>query len=119
MQIIVATKNEGKIREIKALLPQYSVITMAEAGITENLPETGATFRENALQKAKGLMKHGLPMVVADDSGLVVDALDGAPGIFSARYAGESATDADNNKKLLNELGGQKNRAAKFCCVIC
>lgn len=116
--ITVATGNEHKIREIRSLLAPYGLNVQ---GLPKNgrLPaETGASFQANAKIKAEyGFLLTGLP-ALADDSGLEVDALGGAPGIFSARYAGEDAGDAANNKKLLRELKFIGNRRASFRCAI-
>ena len=117
MKIIAATANKGKAAEIEKIFGAlgFSVITMREAGIDSDPEENGKTFLENALIKARAA--HALAenaYVIADDSGLCVDALDGAPGIYSARYAGEGATDADKIAKLLNELGDTQNRLAHF-----
>jgi XTP/dITP diphosphohydrolase len=93
---------------------------MAEAGIEDDIDESGSTFEENALIKAKSVCKATNEIVIADDSGLEVDYLDGAPGVYSARYAGEGATDADRNRKLLDALKGfpADKRAGRFVCVI-
>ena len=118
-QIVLASNNAGKIKEIQALLPDYSIIPQAEFVQTE-AEETGLTFVENALLKARHAAQHTNLPVIADDSGLVVDALNGEPGIYSARYAGIGANDKDNNDKLLLELAGVPfaERTARFICVI-
>jgi XTP/dITP diphosphohydrolase len=117
--IVLASNNPGKIKEIQALLPNYTLIPQAEFVQTE-AEETGLTFVENALIKARHAAQHSHLPVLADDSGLVVDALGGAPGIYSARYAGKSASDKDNNDKLLLELAGVpfEERSARFICII-
>ena len=117
MKIIAATANKGKAAEIEEIFGAlgFEVVTMREAGIDSEPEENGKTFLENALIKARAA--HELAesaYIIADDSGLCVDALDGAPGIYSARYAGEGATDAEKIDKLLGELDGKKNRAAHF-----
>ena len=121
-KIIAATKNRGKLKEIAQLLSNlpYDVISMTEAGMTDEIDETGATFEENALIKARAVWKVTGETVLADDSGLEVDHLGGAPGVYSARYAGEGATDADRNKKLLSALSGvpADKRSARFVCSI-
>ncbi len=121
-KIIAATKNRGKLEEIAQLLSNlpYDVISMTEAGITDDIDETGATFEENALIKARAVWRVTGETVIADDSGLEVDHLGGAPGVYSARYAGEGATDADRNKKLLSALTGvtADKRSARFVCSI-
>ena len=117
MKIIVATANKGKAAEIEKIFGAlgFDVVTMREAGIDSDPEENGATFMENALIKARAA--HELAKdayIIADDSGLCVDALGGEPGIYSARYAGEGASDADKINKLLRELGGKESRAAHF-----
>ena len=120
MKIIAATGNAGKIREIKKIfqMPFVEVISMKEAGIDIEIEENGSTFCENALIKAREIYKLCGCAVVSDDSGLCVDALNGAPGIYSARYAGENATDAERIEKLLGELENEGNRAAKFVSAV-
>ena len=105
MKIIFATGNKGKLREAAEVLgPDYEIVSPASLGITEDIPETGSTLQENSLQKAQYLFKRtGLPCF-ADDTGLVVDALGGAPGIYSARYAGPGHDHNANMAKLLAEL---------------
>lgn len=118
-EIVLATGNIGKINEMQKTLESFGFLVKSQNEF--NVPEAienGLTFVENALIKARNACKHtGLP-AIADDSGLEVDALDGAPGIFSARYAGTQASDADNNAKLLHELEGASQRNARFQCVI-
>jgi XTP/dITP diphosphohydrolase len=118
-QIVLASNNPGKIREIQALLPDYAIIPQSEFVQTE-AEETGLTFVENALLKARHAAQHSHLPVLADDSGLAVDALAGAPGIYSARYAGIGASDQDNVAKLLIELNGValEERTARFICVM-
>ncbi|MDA1343859.1 MAG: RdgB/HAM1 family non-canonical purine NTP pyrophosphatase [Proteobacteria bacterium] len=118
-QIVLASNNPGKIREIQALLPDYAIIPQSEFVQTE-ADETGLTFVENALLKARHAAQHSHLPVLADDSGLAVDVLNGEPGIYSARYAGQGASDKDNNDKLLLELAGVpfEERTARFICVI-
>lgn len=120
MEIIIATGNAGKVREFKRMLEPlgYTVFSQKAKGITVNPEEDGDTFAENALIKARAVWEVAHTAVIADDSGLCVDALDGRPGVYSARYAGEDATDADRNRKLLAELEGIENRAAHFTCAI-
>jgi XTP/dITP diphosphohydrolase len=105
MKIIFATGNKGKLREAAEVLgPDYEIVSPASLGITEDIPETGSTLQENSLQKAQYLFERtGLP-VFADDTGLEVDALGGAPGIYSARYAGPGHDHQANMDKLLAEL---------------
>ena len=118
-QIVLASNNQGKIKEIQALLPDYSIIPQSEFIQTE-AKETGLTFVENALLKARHAAQHCHLPVIADDSGLAVAALNGEPGIYSARYARIGASDKDNNEKLLLELAGVpfEERTARFICVI-
>lgn len=122
MKVIIATKNEGKVREFRQLLAPYGYepVSMTEAGVNAEIVEDGETFEENAHIKAKAVHKlTGLP-VIADDSGLEVEFLGGAPGIYSARYAGENATDEQRNQKLLDEMQGvdMPLRKARFVCAI-
>lgn len=115
MRVIVATNNAGKLAELRELLPaSIDLLSMAEAGL-DSPPEDGSTFAENALIKAR----HAAPnadAAIADDSGLVVDALDGAPGVRSARFAGEDATDEENNVELLRRMTNVNGvqRTARF-----
>lgn len=122
MKVIIATKNEGKVREFRQLLEPfgYEPVSMTEAGVNAEINEDGETFEENAHIKAKAVYQMtGLP-VIADDSGLEVDFLGGAPGIYSARYAGENSTDEERNEKLLEEMQGVDLplRNARFVCAI-
>jgi len=120
MILVLATRNRGKVREIeKALgLPGVEFHSLADYPDLPEIEEDGATFSENARKKARFVCQVlGLP-VLADDSGLVVDALNGAPGVFSARFAGPQATDKQNNEKLLALLQGlpEEKRTARFVC---
>ncbi len=120
MKIVAATTNKGKIREFQEILGElgYEVVSMHDEGIDVEVEETGATFAENALIKARAVaMLCDLP-VISDDSGLCVDALDGAPGIYSARFAGEEATDKDRNIKLLEVMKDKKDRKAQYVASI-
>ncbi|MEN6314752.1 MAG: XTP/dITP diphosphatase [Clostridiaceae bacterium] len=121
-RLIVATKNRGKLKEFAELLAHlpYDIVSMADAGIEDNIEENGTTFEENALIKAKSVWKATGDTVIADDSGLEVDYLNGAPGVYSARYAGEGATDDVKNRKLLHALEGvpADKRTARFVCAI-
>jgi len=119
---ILATKNKGKIREFKDLFKDMN-IDLVSALDLESFPkikEDGKTFLENALKKARIVAEHYGTMAISDDSGLEVDALNGRPGIYSARFAGEGATDEANNQRLLKELEGipRERRTARFRCVI-
>jgi len=122
MELFVATRNRNKVRELQALL-EDTALTLLSYRDFNNLPaipEQGATFRDNATTKAVALAKHTGLLTIADDSGLEVDALDGRPGVMSARYAGPNATDKENNEKLLAELKGvpEPDRTARFRCAI-
>lgn len=116
--ILFATHNAHKAQEVSAILG-FPVKTLADAGITDEIPETGHTLRENALIKASYLHARWEIPVFADDSGLEVTALHGAPGVFSARFAGEHGNHNANNAKLLHELENKSDRAARFVTVIC
>ncbi|MGA7642135.1 MAG: non-canonical purine NTP pyrophosphatase, partial [Syntrophobacteraceae bacterium] len=118
--VVIATKNRGKSAEIKGMLKDFPVLLkdLNDFGPIAEPVEDGATFEENAYKKSSFTARVlGLP-ALADDSGLEVQALAGAPGIHSARYAGTGATDSDNNLKLLKALSGKANRKARFCCVL-
>ncbi|MBL0699828.1 MAG: XTP/dITP diphosphatase [Desulfosarcina sp.] len=118
--IVLATRNNGKILEISDLLKKFPVIikNLDDFGPIPEVEEDGNTFEENAYKKASFTAKIlGLP-VIADDSGIVVDALEGAPGIYSARYGGTDATDEERCTRLLKELEDKENRKAAFECVI-
>ncbi|WP_250656404.1 XTP/dITP diphosphatase [Alkalimarinus coralli] len=121
MKVVLASGNKGKLNEFNQLLNplDIEVLPQSEFNVT-SVEETGLTFIENAILKARHASEiSGLP-AIADDSGLEVDALNGAPGIYSARYAGDEANDAANNQKLLQELSGvtPENRTARFQCVL-
>lgn len=118
-QIVLASGNPGKIKEIQAILQSHPIVPQSQFKV-EEAEETGSTFVENAIIKARNAALHsGLP-AIADDSGLVVDALDGAPGVISARYAGVGASDQDNLNKLLRDMQGisEPLRSARFICVL-
>ncbi|MGI9289808.1 MAG: RdgB/HAM1 family non-canonical purine NTP pyrophosphatase [Gammaproteobacteria bacterium] len=117
-KIVFASGNAGKVREIKAMLGDaVELILQGDLGI-EGAEETGTTFTENALLKARhAAAQSGMP-ALADDSGISVDALGGRPGVRSARYAGEGASDTDNLNKLLKAMAGQPDRTARFTCVL-
>lgn len=118
-KIVLASGNAGKIREIQAMLPEHPIVPQSDFAVGE-VAETGTTFVENAIIKARHAALHsGLP-AIADDSGLVVDALDGAPGVYSARYAGPGSSDQANLVKLLQDLEGvaETERGARFICVL-
>lgn len=122
MEIVLASRNKGKIRELRELLSETlgeSVIvkSLDDINFSDEIIEDGKTFEENAMIKARAISRLGY-IGVGDDSGLSVIALDGAPGIYSARYAGEHGNDDANNNKLLAELDGKENREASFVCAV-
>ena len=119
MKITLASGNRGKLAELSSLLAPlgYTLTAQADLGISD-VPETGKSFVENALIKARHAAAQSRGPAIADDSGLCVDALDGAPGIYSARYAGAQASDAENNAKLIHNLSDNKIRDASFVCVL-
>lgn len=117
MEIFVCSANRGKIKEIIDLLPPAFSVKSLDNGSVE-LPETGDTLEENAIQKARWGFDHSALPSIADDSGLEVDALNGAPGVHSARFAGPQRSDRDNMEKLLHEIGTISNRRARFRTVI-
>ena len=123
MKVILASNNKHKLEEIKKILTPlgYEVVSQAEAGVNIDVEETGTTFEENAALKAQAVYDLTKTAVISDDSGLEVDFLGGAPGVYSHRYAGENATDADRCAKLLSELNGveTEKRTARFVCVLC
>lgn len=118
-KIVLASGNQGKINEFNHLLSALDITVVAQKSLgVEDVPETGTTFIENAIIKARHASAvTGLP-ALADDSGLVVDALEGAPGIYSSRYAGAEATDQTNIDKLLDAMSEETQRAAYFTCVL-
>ena len=120
MKLVLASKNQKKLLEMNDILSHLGVevCSEAEAGVDLEVEETGTTFEENSLLKAKAVMEaSGLP-AIADDSGLCVDCLNGAPGVYSARYGGEGLSDEDRYRMLLENMRGQMTRAAKFVSVI-
>jgi len=122
-KIILATQNRGKVNEFRQMLADYQVevLSLIDLNYQNEIEETGSTFTENALIKARAIATENPGvMVIADDSGLAVDALSGKPGVYSARYAGTDATDDENIDKLLAELQmvETKKRSARFVCVL-
>ena len=125
MKLLLATNNAHKAREIREILRDSfsEIVTMRDAGVAFEVEEDGLTFRENALKKAVetlAFVQDRFDAVLADDSGLCVDAIDGAPGVFSARFSGEAHNDAANNAKLIRLLKDVPDgkRTARFCCCI-
>ncbi len=121
MKIVFASGNKHKIEEFSSILQKYipsiEIVSMKDAGIFDDIVEDGTTFEENAMIKARAVSKHGY-IGVADDSGISVNALSGAPGIYSARYAGEHGNDKKNNQKLLSEMKDKTDRTGAFVCAI-
>ena len=121
MKIVLASRNRHKICEWGATLGKYidgaEILSLDEVGVLEDIEENGETFEENALIKARAAAGRGY-ISIGEDSGLSVNALDGAPGVYSARYAGEHGNDGANNEKLLAELSDKTDRSAKFVCTI-
>ncbi|MBX3245942.1 MAG: RdgB/HAM1 family non-canonical purine NTP pyrophosphatase [Myxococcales bacterium] len=119
IRVVVATNNEGKRRELQVLLPStFALVSPRELELALDVDETEDTFEGNALLKARAFAAASGLHALADDSGLEVDALGGAPGVRSARYAGDDATDADNVDELLRALAGEDARSARFRCVL-
>ena len=120
MKIFLATGNKHKIKEIEKIfkMDNVEILSINDGIEIPEVEEDGTTFEENSKKKALEIAKFTNMITIADDSGLCVDALDGAPGVYSARYAGEHGNDLDNNKKLVRELQGVENRKARFVCVI-
>lgn len=119
MELIFATHNDHKVKEVAQMLPSYLTMkSLTDINFHDEIDETGKTFEENALLKAKTIFDKTNKNIFADDSGLVIDALDGAPGVYSARYAG-TGKDADNVTKALKELEGKTNRKAYFISIFC
>lgn len=121
-QVIIATKNKGKAKDFEAIFNPYGfeVLTLHDVANDMDVEETGTTFEENAVLKAEALAERLQTFVIADDSGLAIDALNGAPGVYSARYAGEEKSDDANMQKVLTELKDvvDEKRTARFCCAI-
>lgn len=121
MKIVLASRNKKKIKELQTLLAEYidgiEILSLDDVGIYGEIEENGESFAENALIKASAAAKSGY-IGIGDDSGLEVYALGGAPGIYSARYAGEHGNDAANNTLLLKNLEGAENRSARFVCAL-
>lgn len=123
MKLIIASNNAHKMREIKEILGTEfpDMVTLKQAGLTIDVVEDGDTFQANAIKKAEEVrIASGFPAALADDSGLIVDALGGAPGVYSARYAGEGHNDADNNAKLMRDMAGvpTEQRTCRFASAV-
>ena len=121
MKAVLASRNAKKLKELQEILSGSGIDIMlqSEAGVDIEVEETGLTFEENAILKAETVRDATGLIALADDSGLMVEALGGAPGVFSARYGGEGLDDAGRSALLLKEMAGEANRACKFVCVIC
>lgn len=119
MKLVFATHNSNKLKEVQLLLPKNIIIlSLDDIGCTEEIPETGKTLEENAQIKADFVTQnYGYPCF-ADDTGLLVNALEGKPGVYSARYAGEQKSSEDNMNKLLHQLEGKNNRQARFKTIV-
>jgi XTP/dITP diphosphohydrolase len=118
IRLVVASGNKNKLREIAEIFPDFEVCSQKQMGFDEDVEETGLTFAENALIKARAACAALGEMVLADDSGLCVDALNGAPGVFSARYCGHHGSDEENRAVLLKNMQGVENRKAHFTSAI-
>ena len=120
MKFVLATHNPGKLKEMGAILARFGVevVSPKDLGLTVDVEETGTTFAENAMLKAKAICAAAKLPAIADDSGLCVDALNGGPGVYSARYGGEGLDDKGRYMLLLNNMRGQPTRAAHFACAI-
>ncbi|MCV9898696.1 XTP/dITP diphosphatase [Exiguobacterium sp. N5] len=121
MKLIIATHNPGKVKELEGMLTPlgFEVESLLDYPDAPETEETGTTFEENAALKATEAAAYFGHAVLADDSGLEVDALDGAPGVYSARFAGPEKSDEANNALLLEKLNGETNRTARFVCALC
>jgi len=122
IEVVIATRNAGKLREIQEILAPLGlkVLSLSDFPEIPEILEDGQTFEENAVKKAAAVASQTRRVAIADDSGLAVDALQGRPGVFSSRYAGENATDADRYRKLLKEMAGvpEGQRGAAFICAV-
>ena len=118
-KIVFATNNQHKLQEIRSILKDnFEVLSLSDIGFYEDIPETGYTLAENASQKSYAIYNRYNIDCFSDDTGLEIESLDGRPGVYSARYAGENASYDDNVNKILSELDGQENRTAAFSTVI-
>lgn len=119
LDLIFASNNLHKLEEVRSLLAGFNILSAREAGALEELPETGSTLHENAEMKAKKVYELTGRPGFSDDTGLFVDCLNGAPGVYSARYAGDKASSLDNIEKLLKAMENCSNRSARFKTVVC
>lgn len=119
MELVIASNNKGKIKEIVSILDELNILSLKDIGFTADIPEPYETFEENAHTKAATVYAFCNKNVFADDSGICVHALNGAPGVFSARYAGEPTDDDRNLHTLLNNLESKEDRTAYYKAVIC
>ncbi len=119
-EVVLATTNKGKVREFSRLLEGIfeNVLSITDIGSPPEVIEDGLTFRDNALKKAREIAQYSGKLTLADDSGLEIDILEGRPGVYSARYSGKGASDKSNIDKVLEELGDNTNRKARFVCVL-
>jgi len=118
-KLVFATNNEHKLRELQQILPnRFELLSLKDIGCTEEIPETAETIEENSMQKAEYVYKKYKTDCFADDTGLEIEALNGRPGVYSARYAGEEKNMTKNIEKILSELKGAENRKARFKTVI-
>jgi len=117
-KIILASNNPNKLIEFRSIFTNHRIISLSELGFYKDIPETGSTLEENALIKVREIFKVTSSTCISDDTGIEVSALNGAPGAFSARYAGEPSNAKENIKKLLNELKNIGNRGARFRTVV-
>ncbi len=119
MKLVFATNNQHKLAEARAILKEHvEIISLSELGCYDDIPETAATLQGNSALKARYIYEHFGVDCFADDTGLEIAALDGAPGVYSARYAGEPSDSARNRAKVLEQMQGVKDRTARFCTVI-
>lgn len=119
MKLIFASQNQNKLKEVKNTLPSFNITSLEEENITGHIAETGSTLKENAQIKAQTIWEKTGANCFADDTGLLVEALENRPGVYSARYAGEGCTAMDNMQLVLNQLKGKSNRKARFITCIC
>lgn len=118
-ELVIASNNQGKIREIRSMIQDISLLSLADIGFTDEIEEPFHTFEENALTKAQTIYRFCEKNVFADDSGICVPALDGAPGVISAHYAGFPRSDERNLQKLIDDMKGQQDRSVYYKAVIC